>query len=58
MTILVKVNNSTSYTIDNVVSINKILDRVLIQYIDENNNPQNTMYCVDDTELSIMAIVC
>ena len=57
MTILVKVN-SKSYTIDNVVSINKILDRVLIQYIDESNNPQNTMYCANDAELSITAIVC
>lgn len=58
MTILVRINNQKSYTINNVVSINKILNRVIIQYIDENNNPQNTMYCTDDTELSITAIVC
>lgn len=57
MTILVRINNQKSYTINNVVSINKILNRVIIQYIDENNNPQNTMYCTDDTELSITAIV-
>lgn len=58
MTLVIRIDDKKSYTINNVVSINKILNRVLIQYIDENNNPQSTMYCTDDAELSIMAIVC
>lgn len=44
MTVLVKCEDGHSYTIDNVVSINKVLGTVLIQYIDRTNYPQTTTY--------------
>lgn len=44
MTVLVKCESGLSYTLDNVVSINKILGTVIIQYIDKNNIPENVSY--------------
>lgn len=44
------------YVIHNVVSINRIMGHVLIQYIDENRNPQSAHY--DETcNVQLTAIV-
>ncbi len=45
-----------TYVIENVVSINRILGDVIIQYIDGNNRPQTATYLGDES-VKIQAIV-
>lgn len=56
MTVLVKLTNGGSYAIDNVVSVNKIVGTVLIQYIGKDNTVQTVTY--DDTcNVQLSAII-
>lgn len=36
-----------SYYVENVVSVNKVFDRIIVQFIDDNQIPQSTIFADD-----------